>query len=107
MFGKAIRRSPNSRSHNTGGGSLCYGNDYGHTQEAGRLDAVAGEESESDAFGDSGDFFGYSRYEELIEAIQSGAMVMDDNGDLMGDYIDSCNIRDGSLCYIVGQWDIR
>lgn len=79
----------------------------GHTQETRRLDAVAGEESESDAFGDSGDFFGYSRYEELIEAIQSGAMVMDDNGDLMGDYIDSCNIRDGSLCYIVGQWDIR
>ena len=48
----------------------------GHTQETGRLDAVAGEESESDAFGDSGDYFGYSRYEELIEAIQSGAMVM-------------------------------
>lgn len=48
----------------------------GHTQETGRLDAVAGEESESDAFGDSGDYFGYSRYVELIEAIQSGAIVM-------------------------------
>ena len=38
----------------------------GHTQKTGRLDAVAGEESESDAFGDSGDCFGNSRYEELI-----------------------------------------
>ena len=75
----------------------------GHTQETRRLDAVAGEESESDAFGDSGNCFGYSRYEELIEAIQSGAMVVDDNGNLIGDDIDSCNIRDGSLCYIVGQ----
>lgn len=68
----------------------------GHTQEAGRLDAVAGEESESDAFGDSGDFFGYSRYEELIEAIQSGAMVMDDNGNLIVDDID-CPFRRGTV----------
>ena len=46
----------------------------GHTQETRRLDAVAGEESESDAFGDSGNRFGYCRYEELIGNTGDGSL---------------------------------
>ncbi len=52
-------------------------------QEARRLDAVALQQSESDTAGDFEENYGYSSYDELIEAIQSGAMVMDYNGKLI------------------------
>ena len=59
----------------------CAGD--GQPQETGRVNVMDGRESESDTAGDFEENYGYSSYYELIEAIQSGAMVMDDNGDLI------------------------
>ena len=59
----------------------CAGD--GQPQETGRVNVMDGRESESDTAGDFEENYGYSSYYELIEAIQSGTMVMDDNGDLI------------------------
>ncbi len=46
-------------------------------------DAVDGGQSDSDALGYSWENYGYNSLDELNEAIDSGAMVMDDNGDII------------------------
>lgn len=46
-------------------------------------DAVDGGQSDSDALGYSGENYGYNSLDELNESIDSGAMVMDDNGDII------------------------
>lgn len=43
-------------------------------------DEVDGGQSDGDALGYSWENYGYTSFEELIEAVESGAMVMDDNG---------------------------
>lgn len=63
-----------------GNGNYAYPGNAGTADPVNSMDDLA---HESDPFGDFGDYFGYSSYEELIEAIQSGAMVMDDNGKLI------------------------
>ena len=46
-------------------------------------DALDDGEYDSDTVGDYWENYGYSTYDEFIEAVKSGAMVMDENGDLI------------------------
>ena len=55
----------------------------GHTGVSGRNDAVDVEASGSDTVGSAWESFGYNSWEELIEAVNDGAMVMDDDGNLI------------------------
>ena len=55
----------------------------GHTEATGQNDDVDVEASEGDAVGSYWDNYGYSSWEELIEAVKSGVMIMDENGDLI------------------------
>lgn len=54
-----------------------------HTGEAGRNDDVDVRESDSNSLGYYWENYGYSSHEELIEAVEAGAMVMDDEGNLI------------------------
>ena len=56
---------------------------YGHTGETRQADALDGGESESDSIGNYWNNYGYSSWEELLEAVKNGAMVMDDDGNLI------------------------
>ena len=56
---------------------------HGHAGEKGQTDALDDGEPGSDSFGHYRENYGYSSWEELIEAVESGTMVMDDNGDLI------------------------
>ena len=55
----------------------------GHTGVSGRNDDVDVEASGSDTFGSDWESLGYNSWEELREAVESGAMIMDGNGDLI------------------------
>ena len=55
----------------------------GHTGVSGRNDAVDVEASGSDTVGSDWASLGYNSWEELIEAVNDGAMVMDDDGNLI------------------------
>ena len=50
---------------------------------AARNDVLDVEESESDTFGSYWESLGYSSWEEVREAIENGAMVPDENGDII------------------------
>ena len=56
---------------------------YEHPRKKRRPDDVAVEESDDDTFGDYWEILGYSTYEEFVEAVKSGTMIMDENGDLI------------------------
>lgn len=63
-----------------------YGGDYvaaTETEAAGGNAVLAGAESEGDNFGYYWESVGFNSEEELIEAVKNGALVMDDNGDLV------------------------
>ena len=55
----------------------------GHTGVSGPNDDVDVEASGSDTVGSAWESFGYNSWEELIEAVKDGAMVMDDDGNLI------------------------
>ena len=55
----------------------------GHTGVSGRNDAVDVQASGSDTVGSDWESFGYNSWEELIEAVEAGAMIMDDDGNLI------------------------
>ena len=55
----------------------------GYSGVSGRNDDVDVEASGSDTFGSYWDNYGYSSWEELREAVASGSMIMDENGDLI------------------------
>ena len=65
------------------------GRDGEHRSTAGnrgttvRNDVLDGGQSGSDSFGSDWESLGYNSWEELREAVESGAMVMDENGDLI------------------------
>ena len=54
----------------------------GHPGVSGQDDAVDGEESGSDTFGSTWESFGYNSWEEFQEAIEGGAMFIDDYGNV-------------------------
>ena len=56
---------------------------HGHAGKKGQTDALDDGEPGSDSFGHYRENYGYSSWEELIEAVESGTMVTDDNGDLI------------------------
>ena len=56
---------------------------HGYSGEKGQTDALDDGEQGSDSFGHYRENYGYSSWEELIEAVESGAMVMDENGDFI------------------------
>ena len=53
------------------------------TGAARQTNVLDGGESESDTIGHYWDNYGYSSWEELLEAVKNGAMVMDDEGNLI------------------------
>ena len=55
----------------------------GYTGVSGRNDDVDVETSGSDTFGPDWESLGYNSWDELREAVESGAMIMDSNGDLL------------------------
>ena len=55
----------------------------GYTGVSGRNDAVDDGESGSNSFGSDWESLGYNSWEEVIEAIENGAMIPDENGDLI------------------------
>ena len=55
----------------------------GYAGVSGRNDAVDDGESGSDFFGSAWESLGYNSWEEVIEAIENGAMIPDENGDLI------------------------
>ena len=55
----------------------------GHTGVSGRNDDVDVEASGSNTFGSYWESLGYNSWEEVREAVESGAMVMDENGDVL------------------------
>lgn len=55
----------------------------GYTGVSGRNDDVDVETSGSDTFGPDWESLGYNSWEELRDAVESGTMVMDENGDLI------------------------
>ena len=65
------------------------GRDGEHRSTAGnrgtavRNDVLDGGQSGSDTFGSDWESLGYNSWEELREAVESGAMIMDGNGDLI------------------------
>ena len=65
------------------GGNDWHNADVENTGATGRDDDLAVEELDSDTVGDYRNNYGYSTHEELIEAVKSGAMIMDENGDLI------------------------
>lgn len=73
---KDNRSRPGRRSRNTDG-----------TEKPGAAGGLAGldgrESGNSDTFGSYWENYGYSSWEELIEAVNDGAMVMDDDGNLI------------------------
>ena len=73
---KDNRSRPGRRSRNTAG-----------TERPGAAGGLAGldgrESGDSDTFGSDWENYGYSSWEELIEAVKDGAMVMDDDGNLI------------------------
>ena len=54
-----------------------------HTEEKRYADDVDDAESRSDTFGYNWGNYGYSSYDEFVEAVKSGAVVMDDEGNLI------------------------
>ena len=54
----------------------------GHPGVSGQDDAVDGEESGSDTFGSAWESFGFNSWEEFNEAIENGAMFIDDHGNV-------------------------
>ncbi|MBR5198406.1 MAG: hypothetical protein IKW20_01095 [Bacteroidales bacterium] len=57
---------------------------HGYTRETRSADELDVEESESDPVGYYWNNYGYSSWEELEEAIASGEMIMDENGNVLG-----------------------
>ena len=55
----------------------------GHTGVSGRNDDVDVEASGSDTVGPYWESLGYNSWEELIEAVEAGAMILDDDGNLI------------------------
>lgn len=55
----------------------------GYTGVSGSNDAVDVEESESDAFGSYWESLGYNSWEEVRESIENGAIIPDENGDII------------------------
>ena len=55
----------------------------GHTGVSGRNDDLDDGPSGSNTFGSAWESLGYNSWEELREAVASGAMIMDENGDLI------------------------
>ena len=55
----------------------------GYSGISGRNDDVDVEASGSDTFGSDWESLGYNSWEELREAVESGAVVMDENGDII------------------------
>ena len=53
------------------------------TGAAGQADVLDGRESGSDSLGHYRENYGYHSWEELREAVQNGAMIMDDNGNII------------------------
>ena len=56
---------------------------YGHSGKESRVDGLDGGEPGSNSLGYYRENYGYNSWEELTEAVKSGAMVMDENGDLI------------------------
>ena len=73
---KANRSRPERRSRNTTG-----------TERSGAAGGSAGldgrESGDGDTFGSDWENYGYSSWEELLEAVKDGAMVVDDEGNLI------------------------
>ena len=73
---KDNRSRPGRRSRNTTGAES--------PRAAGGPAGLDGRESgDSDTFGSSWDNYGYSSWEELIEALESGVMILDDDGNII------------------------
>ena len=67
---------PERRSGNTAGAEK--------SRAAGRTAGLDGRESgDSDTFRSSWENYGYSSWEELIEAVEAGAMILDDDGNII------------------------